>query len=602
MHSDPRFSAFGTSRGDIPGRFSGGQIPSLRDLLGALADSARLAIQFLFPHWCRLPFCRMHLESLDRYDALTRAATVSQREGRRFVLLAPRGYAKSALHSTLLPLLDLCFSRERFIVLISATRAQAEGRLRAIREELATNATLRLLFPHLQHAQENNRRTLVVGGQRISAYGAGCELRGIGHLQARPTKIVLDDVEDSSRIFSAKYREAMYAWYQEVVEPLGDATTHIEIVATLLHTDSLVARLAQRPHIEVRRYSAIESWARDTTLWQRWHEIFTNLSDPERLERARAFFAAHERDMLAGACVLWPEKESYLQLMEQYVAMGRTAFFKEKQNEPPSGEGNMFAPETWPHFVLRHDGTLEDSGAATRDAQKLSQAWNAHAGATPEPDGRSSQSLRWGGRLPHALEHQLAKDISSASPSGPVRVSDLTVVGYLDPSLGKGDWAAIATVGHDPRTGILYVLDLWLGRVPPAAQVARAYALHRQWRYTIFGYEAVGFQQMLEQAFAADNRNQLAAGHISRTLEIRPVKARAAKQTRIAAMEPLIAAGWLRFAVGLPEELDEQARAFPCGRHDDALDALAGAVELARSLDAPRHIRTIPLPSRRTRR
>lgn len=574
---------------------------------GILEKSSSLALQYLFPHWCRLPFSRMHRESLKRYDDLCRQAKTTRRKGTRLVLIAPRGHAKSALHATLLPLLDMCFGREHFIVLVSATQAQAEGRLRAIRNEITKNEMIKLAFPQMLAVAENNRRSLVAGEVRVSAFGAGCEIRGIGHATARPSKIILDDVEDSYRIYSGRYRDELFTWFQEVVEPLGDSTTHIEIVGTLLHADSLLARLSKRPDVEVRRYCAVETWAKNDELWQQWRSIFTNMEDSHRLLRARKFYEQHEPMLLEGTAVLWPEKESYLQLMEEMVVMGRPAFYKEKQNIPPAGEGSMFFPESWQRFVLRKDGSLlivpkdghslhtvvrsGDRGNGSVSLEDPNDSMRERAAA---PSNRSTDAILSGQRKPQRGESLLS--------STHVTLEQLTIVGYLDPSLGRGDWAAIATVGKDVATGTCYVLDLWVGRTPPAAQVAKAFELHRRWRYHVFGYEAVGFQQMLEQAFAEENKRWCAEGKILRPLEVRAMKSKEPKIARIAALEPLTASGEIRFALGLPEELEIEARAFPSGRHDDALDALAGAITLARGTHAGQRIHTITLEKRSLRR
>ncbi|MCX7624922.1 MAG: hypothetical protein N2Z21_01700, partial [Candidatus Sumerlaeaceae bacterium] len=350
----------------------------------------------------------------------------------------------------------------------------------------------------------------------------------------------------------------------------------------------------------------IESWAVNEELWQKWRLIFTDLENPQRILDAQKFFTRHELTLLEGTAVLWPEKESYLQLMEQMVTMGRPAFFKEKQNIPPSAEGSIFCPETWHRFVLTKDGPLvaapvgSDHIPISASAQHVSIFSQndtvcdaaGHSGATPLPND---------GGVTIETGHQLSYGRYHATPLSP-GLAQLSVVGYLDPSLGRGDWAAIATVGKDPATGICYVLDVWVARVPPAAQVAKVFELHRRWRYQVFGYEAVGFQQILNETFAVENKKHCSEGKIMRQLDIRAVKSRKPKTLRIAGLEPLVASGWVRFAIGLPEELEAEARAFPSGRHDDALDALAGAVTLARSVGANQRIHTITVePPRRQR-
>jgi len=64
------------------------------------------------------------------------------------------------------------------------------------------------------------------------------------------------------------------------------------------------------------------------------------------------------------------------------------------------------------------------------------------------------------------------------------------------------------------------------------------------------------------------------------------IPSRRSKVERIAALEPLAANGWLAFSDTLPEEFWRELQAFPRGDHDDALDALEGAVSLARRFAA----------------
>ena len=597
----------------------------------ALSRRSECAAQFLFPHWCRLPFSRMHRESFSRYDAL--ASEFSEgRAGKRFALAAPRGHAKSTIHSTIIPLLDICYLRERFIIILSATAAQAELRLRAIRRELRLNAVLREMFPHAAGLTECNNHTLVADSIRVSAFGAGSELRGIAHGSLRPTKIILDDVEESERIHSARYREELLEWYREVVEPLGDQFTHIEIVGTILHEESLLARLAAAPHFTARLYRAVEKWSPREDMWNEWEYRYTNPVDVDSQARAEEYFLRHRQAMLAGTEVLWEEKESYLDLMKQRVAMGRSAFLKEKQNEPTATQAGVFDPNRWGYFKLTlqgvivkeltgenaHLGVSDDAysanfsggGAGTgTDAPGSPPAGAANQIIVPacDPDirceGRGNSMSRSGQKIPgrkKILEFVPGggeDEIGDSHANARVPIASLSIVGFLDPSLGKGDWAAIATVGRG-TDDTLYVLDVWVGRVPPAAQVNRVYELHERWHYGVFGYEAIGFQSVLGDAFARDRWGKNVGQSLCR-LELRPVVTREPKNARIAALEPLIASGRLLFARGLCEELFVEARGFPTGKYDDALDALAGAVALAReATPSPAVLAVTVLPRR----
>ncbi|MCX7719112.1 MAG: phage terminase large subunit [Candidatus Sumerlaeaceae bacterium] len=506
-----------------------------------------------FPHLCRRPFCALHLDSFARYDALA-SGPILTRTGTRFALAAPRGAAKSTIHSLILPLLDLCLGRERHIVLISATLAQARTRLRNLRLELERNDALRADHPRLTETEKPwNRHSLSAAGALIEVFGAGAEIRGIGHAGFRPTKIILDDAEDSRRVATGRARRATADWYSEVIENLGDTYTHIEVIGTILHPQSLLATLLARADFTGRLYRSVESWADRADLWAEWRLRLMDPLDPDRLATAHAFFEHHRGEMLRGARVLWPEREDYEALMIQCALRGRRAFFKEKQNAPFDDETRLFRTAEWRTFVLR-DGYLWPWVEAGRET--------AEADAAPRP----LAALR-----------------------------DLQIFGFLDPAMcetSRSDYAAIATVGRD-AAGLLYVLDLWMTRATPEAQVRRAFDLHEAWNYALFGVETNQAQQLFAAEFERERQARRAAGRPWQ-LPLHCVKQTAPKRARIARLEHPAGAGWLLFSRELPEEFRQQADEYPGGLHDDGLDALAEAVRLASdTAPAPQPIRPI---------
>lgn len=491
-----------------------------------LRDVEYFARHFL-PHLCRLEFSPFHRELfIDR--ALHIAERLPDREGRRQALAAPRGNAKSTLKTLIFLLHDLAYGLEPYILVFSATLPQAEQRLRNLRRELETNDSLMRTFPEtLARTGPFNRRSLHVGGALIEARSAGSEVRGITFGQWRPTKIILDDIEDSGQVENPLLRQRLHDWFREVIENLGDRYTHIDIVGTVLHPDGLLAHLLERPDFEARRWRSIARFSEQTQLWDEWIRRYIDLANPRRVAAARRYFNTRKADMLAGTEVLWPEKEDYYELMTQMAARGRRAFYKEKQNEPLRADTAIFDPATFRWF--RRDGNA-------------------------------------------ILE-------SETSPK--VFLSDMRIVGFLDSAMGRsrshGDYASIATVGID-TAGRLYVLDVWLDRATPSEQARRVLQQHDLWNYAAFGIESVGFQGLIREPIEA-LRRQRNPPPVLPLVEMTPL---GSKIQRVAALEPLIHNGWMLFDRSLNPEFLAQLEQFPGGRHDDGPDALASAVELAR--------------------
>jgi len=270
--------------------------------------------------------------------------------------------------------------------------------------------------------------------------------------------------------------------------------------------------------------------------------------------------------MQQGCKVLWPGKEDYYSLMQQMTTLGRRAFYKEKQNEPSAAGDLFFDLERAVRFHLVEDNIIiQKSGT----------------GGSLVSEGQAKQEE------PQAIVPPRAPN-SSGSESAPLSLKNLTIAGFLDSALGKGsskkegDFAAIVTVGLD-AAGYLYLLDVWCQRCPPTRQVNQIFNLHNLWNYSLFGIEANCFQSLLMIPIE-EERHSRRASKLPWQVAVREVHHSTSKEMRIASLEPLLSNGWLRLSASLPELFWRQLESFPRCEHDDALDALEGAVSLLRSL------------------
>lgn len=452
---------------------------------------------------------------------------LERRRGKSLVVAAPRGHAKSTFISLILPLHDLMYQTERYTVIISATLPQAKQRLRNIRHELLTNPHLRAVYGDLTALQrEWNTRRIAVGESVIEVFSAGTEMRGISIGPWRPTKIILDDAEDSEAVENPERRHALETWFNEVIENLGNGYTHTQVIGTVLHPESLLMMLTRRPDYESLFHRSIESWATNEALWDQWRRILTDLDNPHRDKRAHVFFQEHREEMLEGTKVLWPEKEDYEALQIQLVTRGKAAFFQEKQNEPMSTETQMFDVGRLAKFQLEHGEINGERG-----------------------------------------ERQ--------------RVADLTLAIYLDPALGRegsrgtrrGDHAAMIVAGRD-EVGRISVLDVWMQRATPSQQAKQVVALAERWQCFRVGVEINGFQELLCDMINDERRER------SLALTVEGVQHSGNKVARVSRLEPQVANGWIQFRADLTPEFFQQLGQFPRGAHDDGPDALEGVVAM----------------------
>jgi len=334
-------------------------------------------------------------------------------------------------------------------------------------------------------------------------------------------------------------RERQWQWFQADVLKLGQTgpwATNLTVIGTPLHAESLVSRCLQNPGFLHHFYQAVQQFAAQDALplWRHWRGLLTNLADPSRQDAAFQFFAAHAEQMTAGASVLWPEKESYYDLMVQRVFDGEAAFYLEKQSDPRAS-GNIT-------FRMARAGycTIEATGVRRHDGVFV-------------PWARLSQ-----------------------------------VVAYYDPAMGerKGktpDWACCVIVAHDPQ-GYFYILDCYMAQYDPPDQQLRSIAdLLWKWQITSCGLEVNGFQGLLADDLRQALARKALAVQQDWAIGLVPVKNTRAKHVRIHAMEPLISNRWLWFADTLHAEFTRQFKEFkpiPDAGKDDGPDATECAIRM----------------------
>lgn len=465
----------------------------------------------------------------------------TEQRGARIAIAAPRGHAKTTLLSLGYVLWCVCFRKEPFVVLVSNTGDQAEDLLTTVKTELETNERLFSDFPEAAEPpgrkpspkRWRRREIITRHAVKVMALGGGQKIRGRKHQEHRPTLIILDDIENELEVASAEQRETKRAWFEKALLKAGTmTTTNVVVVGTILHYDALLARLVgdgtgtvDFPGWTARKYQAVISFSENDDLWEAWEGIYscrTEIEGQMGPEAARVFFVEHEAEMLQGTEVLWPERESYRDLMELRVREGQASFDSEKQNEPVDPASCYFRVEEFTYW----------------DDQ-------------------------------YKTDTDLLADLGGS----------MSFFGACDPSLGRAgkahDDTAIVTLGKHKETGVFYVLDADIRKLKPRESIEAILDYHRIRRYVRFGIESNQFQDFLK----TELEREIAARHAG--LRVHALNHSTDKLGRIQSLQPLIATGRMRFAKK-HRILLGQLRQFPKAAHDDGPDALEMAVAASR--------------------
>jgi len=200
-------------------------------------------------------------------------------------IVAPREHAKSTAFTHDFILAETLFRNETFVVLVSATEDLAKDHLADIAKVLREDDEVIQHFGILKLTID--AKTEIVcrfrdGHEfRILAKGAGQKMRGLKWKGRRPGLIVGDDLEEDEQVESIDRREKFRRWFNRALLPCRRRGGRVRVHGTILHEDSLLARIQRPPKGD----SVV--WK---TLFFRAHRSFDDFTDrlwPEQFPESR---------------------------------------------------------------------------------------------------------------------------------------------------------------------------------------------------------------------------------------------------------------------------------------------------------------------------
>lgn len=300
-----------------------------------------------FPHYFSKPSSALHRYFAERYPAMIEKANTTG-EGDKEADAAPRGNAKSTWTTFGLILWAVAYRKRRYPMIVSETRPQAESFLSFIKAELETNERLAQDFPELVGEGSVWRADWIItrNGIKVHAAGAGQKLRGFRHGSKRPDLVIVDDLENDEAVESPDQRKKLEAWFFKALMKIGARDTVFIVVGTILHHESLLSKLLEKPGWKGQKFKAILKYS-PSKRWEEWERIFADISVGKEVAEAAAdnYFETHREEMLRYTEVLWEEEEPYYYLMKMRVSDGPAYFDSEKQNEPLNPEDQVFLEE-----------------------------------------------------------------------------------------------------------------------------------------------------------------------------------------------------------------------------------------------------------------
>ena len=194
------------------------------------------------------------------------------------VCAAPRDHAKSTAFTVDYVLAEVLFRRSDYVIIIGATEELSQELVSNISEELHVNDDLIREFG-VAGFEVDQKTELIVRMEdghrfRVLARGAEQKIRGRMWKGKRPNLIVGDDLEDDEQVESKERRSKFRRWFFRAAKQALAKGGRIRVHGTVLHEDSLLARLLRNKTWTPLFFKAHRSYDdfRDLLWPERWSE------------------------------------------------------------------------------------------------------------------------------------------------------------------------------------------------------------------------------------------------------------------------------------------------------------------------------------------
>lgn len=462
------------------------------------------------------------------YEAIYNAGAYS-----RNIMAAPRGFAKSVIIATELPLMLLLTRRYFKIGMVLATDKMIEERFDTIMRQLTENQAIVDDF-----GTQRVKRGDGIWSRHFFRTGMGSQMSGFSvtgrKRGARPDFLIMDDPEyddnPDSETSSIRLREEFETLLFRQLMPMLHKQASIYWLGTIVGSRSFL-------------YHALTEDDQRFKYWNRkiYKSATLDEENPEKITE-----------------VLWDGKWDARSLEVKMLEVGRAAFMSEYQNTPGSEDEKVLRiDEIMTEYEIRD--LPEVFHPLSADNIVYYNKWN-NASKEWEPAEKSCKELF--SKMYRILTYDPARGMSA-----------------------HHDYSSLAILGFD-TDNTLWVLDMWMGRAKDSIILNHLYQLGMKWMPKVVGVESVSMQIQLADSVCVFLRERQEGGWVPRVVPVdyRNVANRRSKADRIATLGWRFDKGRIKYPRHLAKRwpfnmLYAQTRDFTYDMallsHDDAIDSVA---------------------------
>lgn len=202
------------------------------ELLKTLSGDRALASALLFEHRHKQESPEFHISVLDMW-----------RSADEFVVIeAFRQGAKTTLSEEFLTI-EALFGNFKYCLIFGETYTKACQRIAGIKHELLTNAKIISLFGKQKGVTWSENKIVLANGVCIEAHGWEEEIRGYLHLDARPDRAYLDDIETKERVRDSETVDSNWRkLYMQLIPAMDKEFRKVRMSGTPLADDCMIRR------------------------------------------------------------------------------------------------------------------------------------------------------------------------------------------------------------------------------------------------------------------------------------------------------------------------------------------------------------------------
>lgn len=233
-------------------------------LLKQLSSDRALAAEMLFPH--------RHPQVSPSFHVTITDLWASQDE---FVVIeAFRQGAKTTKSEEFL-LIEALFGNFRYCLIFGETYTKACQRIEGMKHELNTNQKIYSLFGKQKGTTWSENKIVLANGVAIEAHGWEEEIRGYLHLDARPDRAYLDDIETAERVRDTQTVDRNWKkLHTQLVPAMDKDKRKIRMTGTPLAEDCMIRRAESSRHWVCGKFPICDRDIDDPDAKSLWEERY----------------------------------------------------------------------------------------------------------------------------------------------------------------------------------------------------------------------------------------------------------------------------------------------------------------------------------------